>query len=63
MFVFPDAAALDLHLDLVSSRFQEGYEFLSATDIELLGHPSDRAIELARSFNASLKANLAGFRR
>jgi quinol monooxygenase YgiN len=63
VFVFSDAQALDVHLDLAGSRFQEGYELLSATDIELLGRPSDQAIELARSFNASLKTKLAGFSR
>lgn len=35
--VFSDADALDLHLDLAGSRFREGYELLSATEIELLG--------------------------
>ncbi len=63
VFVFSDAEALDVHLDVASSRFQEGYELLSATEIELLGRPSDRAIELATSFNASLKTKLAGFSR
>ncbi|MGH9194382.1 MAG: hypothetical protein ACRD1T_01415 [Acidimicrobiia bacterium] len=63
IFVFPDADALDLHLDLVSSRFQEGYELLSAADIELLGQPSDRAIEAGNSFNARVKTKLAGFSR
>lgn len=63
VFVFSDAEALDLHLDLVSSRFQEGYELLSAADIELLGQPSDRAIQVAKSFNAQVKTKLAGFSR
>jgi quinol monooxygenase YgiN len=63
VFVFSDAEALDAHLDLAAPRFQEGYELLSATEIELLGHPSDRAIELARSFSAGLKTKLAGFNR
>jgi quinol monooxygenase YgiN len=63
VFVFSDARALDLHLELASSRFQEGYELLSATDIQLLGRPSDRAVELARAFNATLKTKLAGFSR
>jgi quinol monooxygenase YgiN len=63
VFVFSDAEAADLHLDLASSRFQEGYELLSASDIELLGRPSDRAIEMAASFNASVKTKLAGFSR
>jgi quinol monooxygenase YgiN len=64
VFAFFDAEALDLHLGLAGSRFQEGYQLLSATDIELLGRPSDRAIEMAASFNASLKTRLlAGFSR
>ncbi len=63
VFVFSDAEALDAHLDLAASRFQEGYELLSATEIEVLGRPSYRAIELARSFNAGLKTRLAGFSR
>jgi quinol monooxygenase YgiN len=63
LFVFSDAEALDRHLDLVSSRFQEGYELLSATEIELLGQPSDRAMAMAASFNASLKTKIAGFSR
>ncbi len=63
VFVFSDAEALDLHLDLASSMFQEGYELLSGANIELLGPASDRAIELARSFGADRKAKLAGFSR
>ncbi len=63
LFVFSSADALDRHLDLVSSRFQEGYELLSATEIELLGQPSDRAVAMATSFNASLRTKLAGFSR
>jgi hypothetical protein len=55
--------AADLHLDLASSRFREGYELLSASDIELLGRPSDWAIVMAASFNASVKTKLAGFTR
>jgi quinol monooxygenase YgiN len=63
VFIFADAEALDRHLDLVSSKFQEGYEVLSAADIELLGRPSDRAIEMGKAFNASLKSHVAGFSR
>ena len=63
MFVFSDAAALDRHLDLVSSRFQEGYELLSSADIELLGRPSDQAIEMGKAFNAIVKGPIAGFSR
>ena len=63
VFVFSDAEALDRHLDVVSSRFQQGYELLSGTKIELLGPASERAAEMARSFGASLKERLAGFSR
>ena len=63
VFVFSDPESLDAHLELASSRFQEGYELLSATEIELLRRPSDRAAEMARSFNAGLKTKLAGFSR
>ncbi len=63
VFVFSNADALDAHLNLASSRFQQGYELLSATEIELLGTPSKGAVELAKSFNASIKRKLAGFGR
>ena len=63
IFVFSNAEALDLHLGLASSRFQGGYELVSATEIELLGSPSEAATAMAASFNASLKTALAGFSR
>lgn len=63
VFVFSDADALDRHLDVASSRLQQGYELVSGTNIELLGPASERATEMARSFGASLKQRLAGFTR
>jgi quinol monooxygenase YgiN len=63
VFVFSDAEALDRHLDLAASRFQEGYGLLSAADIELLGWPSERAIDLVKSFNGKVKPKVAGFNR
>lgn len=54
---------LDAHLNLAGSRFQEGYELLSGTETELLGDPSAGAVELAESFNASIKRKVAGFGR
>ena len=63
LFVFSNAEALDRHLGVASSRFQEGYELVHATEIELLGQPSDRAIAMAASFNAILKTKIAGFSR
>lgn len=64
VFVFVDADALDRHLDLVAPTFQEAVQLLSSSDIELLGRPSDRAIEMGKAFNAGLKGKLlAGFTR
>lgn len=62
-FVFSDADALDKHMELASSRFQEGYELLSDTEIELLGRPSEQVVQMAASFNATVKRKLAGFSR
>ena len=63
VFVFADADALDLHLDLARSRFQEGADLVEATNIELLGRPSDRAAELATAFGGTIRTKLAGFNR
>ena len=63
VFVFADADALDRHLDLVSARFQEGYELLRASDIELLGRPSERAAAMAATFGGRVKDSIAGFSR
>lgn len=63
VFVFGNADALDRHLDLVSGRFQEGYELLGASEIELLGRPSRRASDMATSFGGRVKASIAEFSR
>lgn len=63
VYVFSDAEALDRHLDIAGSKFQEGYELLAGADIELLGEPSDRAIQMGESFNARVKGHVAGFTR
>lgn len=63
VFVFDDADALDLHLDLASSRFQEGAELVEAADVELLGRPSARAAEVAKTFGGATRTRLAGFSR
>lgn len=63
LFIFSDAAALDVHLDVASPRFQQGYQLLASADIELLGQPSARAADVARGFNAALKPQAIGFSR
>ena len=63
VFVFADGAALDRFLDLVSPRFRDGVELVSATEIELLGAFSDRAAQLAKAFGGSVKRTLTGLNR
>ena len=63
VFIFGSAEALDRHLDVVSTRFPEGYELLRKTEIELLGRPSERAAAMATSFGGRVKASIAGFSR
>lgn len=63
LYVFSDAEALDRHLEVAGAKFQEGTALLKAMDIELLGRPSERAVDLAKSFNATVKAKIAGFSR
>jgi quinol monooxygenase YgiN len=63
VFIFGNPEALDRHLDLVSTRFQEGYQLLRASDIELLGRPSERAAAMAASFGGRVRASIAGFDR
>lgn len=63
VIVFADGAALDRYLDLVSPRFREGVELVSATQIELLGDVSERAAEMAKAFGGSVKGTLTGLNR
>jgi quinol monooxygenase YgiN len=63
VFVFVDAASFDRYLDLASPRFRHGVDLTTSTDIELLGLASDRAKEMAKAFNATLKTELVGLRR
>ncbi|MDP8956467.1 MAG: hypothetical protein M3N24_05855 [Actinomycetota bacterium] len=63
VFVFQDADALDRHIELAASRFNEAYEFVSSTEIDLLGQPSGSASELAKRFGGHVTTKLAGFSR
>jgi quinol monooxygenase YgiN len=64
IFTFTDAPALDKHLDVMMSHFQEGAKHLSSTEIELLGQPSERAAHMAAMYGGTVKPSLlAGFSR
>jgi quinol monooxygenase YgiN len=63
VFVFSDAVAFDRYLEVASPRFRHGVDLTSSTDIELLGRASDRASEMAKAFNATLKTEVVGMRR
>jgi hypothetical protein len=63
IFIFASPGALDAHIELLSAKWQEGVELLGATEIELLGQPSEPAAAMARSFGGHVKNKLAGFGR
>ena len=63
VFVFGDAEAVDLHLELARSLFMRGHEMLEHAEIELLGAPSAQASEMAKSFGGVVKPRIVGFRR
>lgn len=63
VFVFSDAVAFDRYLDAASPKFRHGVDLTSSTDIELLGRASDRASEMAKAFNATVKTEVVGMRR
>jgi quinol monooxygenase YgiN len=63
VFAFADAASFDRYLEVASPRFRHGVDLTSSTDIELLGRASDRATEMAKAFNASVKTELVGLQR
>jgi hypothetical protein len=64
IFVFAGAEALDLHLGLVSDRFEEGAALMSSNDVELLGPASQQAIRMAKAYGGTVKPHvLAGFTR
>jgi len=47
----------------MAPKFADGAALVGAASIGLLGRPSDRAAQLARSFNGVIKSRLAGFSR
>jgi quinol monooxygenase YgiN len=63
VFAFADAASFDRYLELASPRFRHGVDLTSSTDVELLGRASERATDMAKAFNATLKTELVGLRR
>ena len=63
VFVFADAGSFDRYLELASPKFRHGADLTSSTDIELLGPASDRATEMAKAFDATVKTELVGLRR
>jgi hypothetical protein len=63
VFAFADAAGFDRYLELASPRFRHGADLASSCDVELLGRASDRATEMAKAFNATVKTELVGLHR
>jgi quinol monooxygenase YgiN len=46
--VFPDAEALDLHLQGADQRTQKTYEYIELTGIEIFGNPNPSTLEMIR---------------
>ena len=44
--VFPDAEAVDVHLEGVDERSKQAYEFMQPKSLEIYGSPSDEALEI-----------------
>ena len=51
--VFPDADAMDLHLQGVAERAQKAFEFIETKGYEIYGAPSETTLETMRAFASS----------
>ena len=56
--VFPDAAAMDLHVQGAGQRAQAAYEFITPAGFEIYGTPSPSALEMMRSAAESARVGL-----
>jgi hypothetical protein len=68
--VHPDAASMEFHMQVLSEKISQAYEFLERTErIEVYGTPSDQVLKMMRPLAGSgvplsVKANhLGGFTR
>ncbi len=50
---FPDADAMDLHLQGVAQRAQRAFEFIETKGYEIYGAPSETTLETMRTFASS----------
>jgi hypothetical protein len=56
--VFPDADAMDRHMEGVAERVGASDEFIEGTGVEIYGTPSERVLQMMRAF-ASPEAPLS----
>jgi hypothetical protein len=56
--VFPDAAAMELHVEGAGQRAQAAYEFITPAGFEIYGTPSGRVLEIMRRSAESQGAGL-----
>jgi hypothetical protein len=52
--VFPDADAMDRHLEGVGERAEEAFQFIETAGYEIYGSPSEGTLETMRGFASSL---------
>lgn len=51
--VFPDAEAMDLHMEGVDERSKKAYEFIEPQAFEIYGRPSDQVLEMMKQVAGS----------
>ena len=68
--VFPDAEAMQRHLEGLDERASKAFEFMETTAYEIYGSPGDQILEMMRGMAASMGValavwpnNLAGYLR
>jgi quinol monooxygenase YgiN len=51
--VFPDAEAMDRHMQGVSERAKEAYQFIESAGMEIYGTPNDGVLQMMRQIAGS----------
>ena len=64
--VFPDADAMDRHMEGVAERSQEAFQFIESAGFDIYGAPSDRVLQMMKQSGVPLSVRpqlLGGYLR
>lgn len=64
--VFPDAAAMDRHMEGVAERSKEAYEFIESAGFDIYGTPNDSVLQMMKQSGIPLRVRpqlLGGYLR